>query len=114
MKIINTTRQTVIADQVAIADTPLSRMIGLLNRKQILPSEALVIESCNSIHMFFMRFSIDVIFVGKDNSVVGLVKNIKPFSLSPIFWKAQRAIELPAGTIQASGTCLGDSITQEG
>ncbi|MCA9398623.1 MAG: DUF192 domain-containing protein, partial [Candidatus Omnitrophica bacterium] len=63
-----------------------------------------------SIHMFFMRFAIDAVFVDKNDHVVGLVENIKPWRLSPIFFKASYVIELPAGTIQETGTSKNDKI----
>jgi uncharacterized membrane protein (UPF0127 family) len=108
--IINTTKNTVIAQKGAIADTVFSRMIGLLNRGSLLKDEALIITCCQSIHMFFMRFAIDAIFVDKNNCVVGLVKGIKPFYLSPIFFKASYVIETPEGIIVQTETSLGDKI----
>ena len=58
--------------------------------------------------MFFMRFSIDVVFINEKNMVVGLVNNIGPYKMSPVFWKADRALELPVGSIQESNTKIGD------
>ena len=99
-----------IATEVELADRFLSRMVGLLNRASLKPNEALMITRCQSIHMFFMRFAIDVIFVDSRDCVVGLVKHIKPFQLSPIFPKASYAIELPTNSIASSNTCLGDQL----
>ena len=113
MKILNQTKNTVLADKVQTADSFLRRMQGLLGRSIFLPGEALVITHCNSIHMVFMKFAIDVVFVDKKQEVVGVVSNIQPFALSPVFWKASQAIELPTGTIMRSETCLGDIIQTE-
>ena len=110
MKIFNLTRKTIIAENAQIADTFLSRVIGLLNRGSLNPLEALVITGCRSIHMVFMKFPIDVIFVDGSNQVVGLVKEIKPFCFSPIFFKASKAIELPVQSIEKSQTQFGDSL----
>ena len=110
MEIFNTTKNTVIADRVAVANTPLSKMVGLLNRATLKKGEALVIPSCRAIHMFFMKFPIDAIFVDKENRVVGCVDGIRPFSLSPVFWQASFVIEVPVGTIGASRTEIGDLI----
>ena len=60
--------------------------------------------------MFFMRFPIDAAFLDSANIVVGLVRRIPPFALSPIFWKAVKVLELPAGTIDTTGTKLGDQL----
>ena len=108
MKIINKTKNTVVAQKARIADTFLSRLVGLLNKSSISPEEALVIARCQSIHMFFMRFAIDAIFVNTENKVVGLVEGIGPFKLSPIFLKASYVIELSVGTITRTQTSLGD------
>jgi len=62
------------------------------------------------IHMLFMKFPIDVIFIDRANTVVGLCPNIRPFQFSPFFPRAHSAIETPAGTIAASQTQMGDSI----
>ena len=95
---------------MVVADTFFSRLVGLLNRKSFNPGEALIIRRCRSIHMFFMGFAIDVVFVDRNNRVVGFVEGIKPFCLSPIFFRASYAIELPEGTVKTSKTTAGDQI----
>ena len=86
-------------------------MIGLLGRAKIEQNQALIIGNCNSIHMFFMRFAIDVIFIDKEKKVVGFEKNIKPFQLSKIYWKSTAAIELATGVIDRSKTQIGDQLS---
>ena len=110
MTIRNLTRKTMIADAVTCADTPFKRMAGLLGRKAFNAGEALVITPCQSVHMFFMKFSMDVIFVDRRGVVAGLCPCIQPFCLSPFFLKARSAIEVPAGTIGSSQTQIGDTI----
>jgi len=113
MKILNKNRDTIIAANAIVADTFLTRMKGLLGRDEIRAGEALVITKCRSIHMFFMRFAIDAIFVDNRDRVVGLVMNIKPFHLSPLFVHAQYVIELAPGTITATKTALGDQLESQ-
>ena len=108
--ITNVTRSTPIASRVETASNPQQRMKGLLGLNDFPQGEALIITHCQSIHMFFMRFPIDVIFCDAQDKVVGLCSNIKPFQLSPIFFKASYAIELPSGTIASSKTQVGDQI----
>ena len=110
MKIINASRNAVIAEHAAVADTLGTRTKGLLGRTQLSSGEALVITRCQSIHMLFMKFSIDVIFIDSRNRVVGLVKNIQPFRFSPVFWKASSVIECAPGTIEMTGTAVGDQL----
>ena len=108
MKIFNRTQKTIIAEHAQLADTFFFRMRGLLNRTSLEEGEGLVIMSCQQIHMVFMRFPIDVIFVDRTHKVIGLVRNIQPFALSPVFWKASFAIELPVAAIEKSQTQLED------
>jgi uncharacterized membrane protein (UPF0127 family) len=110
VSIHNLTKNTVIATKGTVADRFLTRMIGLLSRPSLPPGEALIIKQCQSIHMFFMRFAIDAIFVDRKHCVVGLVKRIKPFQLSPIFFRSSYVIEVNLGTIVQSETSLGDTI----
>ncbi|MCX5705565.1 MAG: DUF192 domain-containing protein [Candidatus Omnitrophica bacterium] len=108
--IINKTKDTTLADVVIYADNPLKRMKGLLGRRSLGASEAMVIKPCNAIHTFFMRFSIDVLFVNKDFKVVKVIPNMPTFRLSPICFSSQFVVELPVGAIQATHTALGDEL----
>ena len=110
MIVHNLTRKTILADKAAIANTPLKRMIGLLGSSVLNPGEALIIVPCQSMHMLFMKFAIDVIFVDAQKRVIGLCADLRPFQFSPIFWKSACAIELPAGTIKQSATQIGDQV----
>jgi uncharacterized protein len=106
----NLTRDTVIASRIEIAQDSWARMKGLLGVMDFPPGEALIITRCQSIHMFFMKFPIDVIFCDRQNKVIGLCAGIKPFCMSPVFFKASYAIELPLGSITASKTQVEDQI----
>ena len=82
-------------------------------KKHISKDEALLIYPCNSIHMFFMRFSIDVLFVDKNNEIIYLLENFIPWKISRIIWKSYYVIELPCGTIKKTNTNIGDIIKIE-
>lgn len=94
-----------------MADSPFKRMKGLLGKKGLKPGEALIIKPCNSIHTFFMRFPIDVLFVSKDNRVIKAISGIKPFRLTYIYYHADFAVELTAGIISSTATCTGDHLS---
>lgn len=113
VKILNTSKNTVIANNVEVADSFFPRMKGLLGRTALADGEGLVITHCQSIHMFFMRFAIDAIFIDRENYVIGLVENIKPFQLSPLFFRARSVIEVPVGTIDQTATAVGDKVKFE-
>jgi uncharacterized membrane protein (UPF0127 family) len=106
----NTARQSVIAEKVGIADSFFSRFMGLMGKKTLPEGSCLIITPCNSIHMFFMRFPIDALFLDKDNTVVYILEGIKPWGLSKIVWNAHSVIELPQGTIRKSRTSEGDRL----
>jgi len=112
-QIFNKTKNTLVASRAKMAQNFLARMVGLLNRSSLSPQEALIIPHCQSIHMFFMRFPIDVIFVDSENKVVHLLKNIRPFQLSPIIFSSFYAIEMAVGGIETSRTAVGDFLLLE-
>ena len=104
----NVTRDTVVADAERWALTVSERTRGLLDSAGLASGEALVISPCNSVHMFGMRFAIDVLFVRKDGRVVRAIPNLKPWRATRIYFTAKHTIELPTGAIEASGTEPGD------
>jgi len=108
MKVINQTRNTVLAEDAAVADTLFLRLKGLLGKRALHPQEALVIKNCNSVHTFFMRFAIDVFFVDKKNKIVKIIPSLKPFHITGIYLNSALVIELPAGTAKSTNTQVGD------
>ncbi len=106
----NVTRDTVLATAERWARTYSERTRGLLDSEGLEPGEALVISPCNSVHMFGMKFAIDVLFVKKDGTVVRAIPNLKPWRATRIYFTAKHTIELPVGAIEASGTEKGDRL----
>ena len=80
--------------------------------RESLPAGAsLVIDPCTSIHMFFMRFPIDVLYLDRENRVVRIQEGLKPWRVGPLHTNGARyVIELPEGTIARTGTHVGDQI----
>ncbi|MCA9772687.1 MAG: DUF192 domain-containing protein [Myxococcales bacterium] len=89
------------------------RFLGLMGRRELPAGEALVIVPCNSIHMFFMRFALDVVFTTDDGKVLALYPGIKPWRVTKVIRRATHAIETPVGTIAASDTEVGDQFAFE-
>jgi uncharacterized membrane protein (UPF0127 family) len=104
MQLINQTKGVILAAKVNFADNTFRRMKGLLGRVNLAPAEALVLTKTNSIHSFFMRFVIDVLFLDKKGEVIGLIQSFKPWRLTSIYWNADSVVELPAGTILSTRT----------
>ena len=113
MKIKNLSRGTILAERVVFCRTLKSRLVGLINRPFLESGSALVLPRCNSIHTLFMRFSIDVLFLDERGKVVGKIETMAPFRISPLFWQARQAIELPANTLENTATSIGDIIRIE-
>lgn len=109
LTLYNLTRDTVLARQVKIADRFFSRLRGLMFRPPLPPGEALWLRPCKGVHMFFMRFPLDVVFVDRNLQVVHLVENLQPWRVSPIVREADSALELPAGSIQGK-VSVGDKL----
>lgn len=98
---------TVIAERCAVADGFWPRFRGLMGREALPEGEALCLQDCNSIHMFFMRFAIDVAFVDREGRVLHLCHAIRPWRLSRMVFGAKAALELPAGTLGRLGISRG-------
>ncbi len=108
MKIINLNKNCVLAEEVFLADNFFARLRGLLGFKSLDKNQSMILRPANSIHTFFMRFSIDVLFVGRDNKVVKIVKHMKPFKITSICSGSKSVIELPAGVIDLTETSVDD------
>ena len=110
VQIFNVTKGVVIAQQAKLARTLGQRLKGLLGCSALGQDEALILKPCDSIHTFFMRFAIDVLFLDKNMQIIRLIPRIPPNRLSPIVWASLMAIELPTGKISQTNTQLGDII----
>lgn len=98
-RLINLRTNETILEDLKIADNFLSRFRGLMGIESLPESSGLWITPCNSVHCFFMRIPIDVIFLNKENQVVHISKNMKPWSVSPIIRKAKSVVEVNANTL---------------
>ncbi len=101
-----------------------AKFIGLMGRPSLAPGEGLWLPDSNGIHMMFMRFPIDVLFVGRAGAggarpvgarpVVALRRALPAWTgLVPLVRGAHGVLELPAGTLDATGTGVGDGILLE-
>lgn len=110
MRLINQTRGTVLAESIVFANTSFKRLKGLLGHRGLLDGQAMIIKPCNCVHTLFMRFSIDVLFVDKNNKVVKALGQLTPFRFSKLYWKSQVVVELPCGKLKSTQTQDGDSL----
>jgi len=109
LRVSNLTRNSVLATRMEVADSGPRRSKGLLGRNQLAPGEGMWIRPCEAVHTFWMRFSIDLVYLDRKRKIRKLVSAVPPWRLSGCL-RAHSVIELPAGTIRATQTQLGDTL----
>ena len=109
----NVSVNRVLADRVGVADTRASRAVGLLSRTGLEPGEALWIVPSRGVHTWGMRFAIDVLALDEAGTVIDCVSNLKPWRLRLPRRGTAGVLELPAGTLAASGTAVGHHVLLE-
>ena len=107
-RVTNQTRNTLLGDRVARADTFLRRLRGLMGVSALPMGAGLHLDPCTSVHTFFMRIPIDVLFLDRQSKVVDLCYALPPWRMSRFYRSARSVLEVPAGVAQASGTEPGD------
>lgn len=112
VRVLNRTRSTVLATHAEKAGESASRRRGLLGRASLPEGEGLWIVPCEAVHCFFMKFTIDVIFLDRKRRVVKVRPSLKPWRIAGCL-RAHSVLELPEGTIQATGTQPGDQLEFE-
>ncbi|HEV2458449.1 MAG TPA: DUF192 domain-containing protein [Ktedonobacterales bacterium] len=96
--VVNATTGAVLATRAGIAETVLTRFLGLQGRRELPPGTGLVLIPTSSIHMFFMRMRIDAVFADEQGRVVRVGRRLRPWTVGPIAPGALYCVELPAGT----------------
>jgi hypothetical protein len=79
-----------------------------MGQRSLALGHGLLIRPSNGVHTFWMRFSIDVLLLDQERRVLSAYRNLHPFRVTALKWKASAALELPAGTIAATATQVGD------
>jgi uncharacterized membrane protein (UPF0127 family) len=102
----------VVCERCEIPESAFGRMRGLLGRDDLDPGSGMLIDRAPSVHMFFMRFPIDVVFLDRDWQVVGVRHGLRPWRVAGAR-RAAAALELPAGAAAAAGLEEGDVLALE-
>ena len=102
----------VVCERCSVAESPLTRMKGLLGRNELPAGEGIWLRPCGSVHTAFMRFAIDVVFLDRSLTVVKVAHELRPWRMAGAR-KANAALELPAGTAAALGLGPGDVLELE-
>jgi uncharacterized protein len=110
--LVTTTAGTVVCERCEVAERGLARMRGLLGRDGLESGSGMLIDRAPSVHMFFMRFPIDVVFLDRDRKVVRVVERLRPWRIASAR-RAAAALELPVGAAAAAGVEIGDELVFE-
>lgn len=110
LRATNTTRGTVVGDHIRVAETGLTRIVGLLGESEIRPGDGLLILPSQGVHTFGMRFPIDIAVLDGHWTVIARQQEVRPFRITRIFWDAAAVLELPAGTLNSTSTFIGDTL----
>lgn len=97
--------------EVMVADTFLTRLAGLMLRQRLPVATGLLLAPCNSVHMCFMRFAIDVVYIDKEFKIIKVVKNLRPWLGLSMCSHAWATLEMTAGEAERCGCDVGKRLT---
>jgi len=112
LKVTNRRSGQLLATHAGIANTSALRRKGLLEHSSLEPGDGLWIAPCEAVHCFGMKFAIDVIYLSKQKKILKMRPNMGKNRIS-FCLRAHSVLELPAGTVEATGTLVGDELEFE-
>ena len=89
----------IILEDILVANRIFDRLIGLMFAKKPNNGNGLLLTPCNSIHTCFMWYSLDVVFLNKENQIIKIIRNLRPWRITWIYWRATKTLEVPAGNL---------------
>jgi len=110
LKLINNANNTMISETVITANTFFKRLKGLMFTKELPDENALHIMPCNEIHTFHMKYSIDVLYLDRNNVILAIDEDIKPWKIGKRVKKAVSVVELPSGRAKKTGVEVGQTV----
>ncbi len=113
LRVQNLTTGAVLVEKGRVANSHWTRLKGLIGVRQLEPGDGLLIAPSNSIHCMFMSIPIDVLYVSADHRVVDIDPGMRPWAIGKPRRRARYVIELPAGSIVATGVSAGDLLSIE-
>ena len=106
-------KKELITAEVTEAAGFFGKLSGLIAGKKLKDDQGFLIKNCNSIHTMGMRYGIDAVFLDKDNRILKIYHDIKPFRVTPFVRDAFFVLEVRAGTIKRTSLTAGDLINFE-
>jgi uncharacterized membrane protein (UPF0127 family) len=99
----------IVCERCVLAETALTRARGLLGRRYLPSGEGILLTPASSVHMAFMRFAIDAVFLDRDMRVVKIAADLRPWRVAGARG-AKSVVELPAGEAARRGLNVGDRL----
>ena len=99
-----------MGESIRVAETGLTRIVGLLGERELRPGDGLLIVPSQGVHTLGMRFAIDVAFLDGQWNVIAIKRDLRPFRMTRLFWKAAAVLELRSGALDSSSTSVGDTL----
>jgi uncharacterized membrane protein (UPF0127 family) len=100
---------SIVCERCVLADTALARMRGLLGRRELPSGEGILLKPASSVHMAFMRFPIDAVFLDREMRVVKVASELRPWRAAASRG-AKAVLEIPAGEAGRRGLTAGDRL----
>jgi uncharacterized protein len=110
VRVRNASRGTLVGERIRVAETGLTRVVGLLGEGELLPGDGLLILPSQGVHTLGMRFPIDIAVLDSEWRVIATRHAMRPFRMTRVFWNAAAVLELPAGMLNSTSTSIGDTI----
>src|SRR4051794_13814252 len=110
LRVVNATKGTVVGEAVRLADSGLTRIVGLLGERDLQAGDGLLILPSQGVHTLGMMFSIDIVVLDGEWNVIAVRRDLRPFRMTRLFWKAAAVLEVPAGVVDSTSTSVGDSL----
>lgn len=111
VRVRNATRETDLGDRIEVADRFWKRLRGLLGRRAPRDGEGLLIRPSRGVHMYGMRYPLDVLLLDDAGRIVASYRELRPGKRTRLHADATQALELRAGTLEKSSTRTGDILT---
>ncbi len=110
VRVENTTRNVSLVSNGRLANNFWKRLRGLVGVKKLAAGDGMLIQPCNQVHCMFMSIPLDVVYIGSDERVLAVDAAMRPWAMGRLVRGAKRVLELPAGTIAATQTRVGDQL----
>src|SRR5207245_9276931 len=107
VRAVNSTRGTLVGESVRVADTGLTRMVGLLGERELLPGDGLLIVPSQGVHTVGMLFAMDVVILDGEWNVIAITRDMHPFRMTRVLWNAAEVLAVRYGRVTSRRSSIG-------